>query len=75
MIAMWIFAALVIAGVLGVAPRHQAHGAQDRRRRVAVLEKPLMVLVPLAAVVALVLVVHHRRRRGPGRLVAEAVAQ
>ena len=57
MIAMWIFAALVILAFWAWPHVTRLNGAQDREGRVAVLEKPLMVLVPVAAVVALVLVV------------------
>jgi len=57
MIAMWIFAALVVVAFLVWPHVTRLSGATDRDGRVAVLEKPLMVLLPVAAVVALVLVV------------------
>ena len=56
MIAMWIFAALVIVAFWVLPHVTRLAGAQDRVGKVAVLEKPLMVLVPLAAVAVLVLV-------------------
>jgi uncharacterized membrane protein len=57
MIAMWIFAALVIVAFWVWPHVTRLSGGRDRDSRVAVLEKPLMVLVPVAAVVALALVV------------------
>ncbi len=57
MIAMWIFAALVVVAFWAWPHVTRLSGGQDREGRVAVLEKPLMVLVPVVAVVALVLVV------------------
>jgi uncharacterized membrane protein len=57
MIAMWIFAALVIVAFWAWPHVTRLSGGQDRDARVAVLEKPLMVLLPVAAVAALVLVV------------------
>ncbi len=57
MIAMWIFSALVIVAFWAWPHVTRLSGGQDRDTRVAVLEKPLMVLVPVVAVVALVLVV------------------
>ncbi len=56
MIAMWIFAALVIVAFWVLPHVTRIAGAQDRIAKVAALEKPLMVLVPLAAVAVLVLV-------------------
>jgi uncharacterized membrane protein len=56
MIAMWIFAVLVIVAFWILPHVTRLAGAQDRVGKVAVLEKPLMVLVPLAAVAVLVLV-------------------
>jgi len=56
MIAMWIFAALVIVAFWVLPHVTRLAGAQDRVGKVAVLEKPLMVLVPLAALAVLVLV-------------------
>ena len=57
MIAMWIFAALVILAFWAWPYVTRLSGGHDRDAPVAVLEKPLTVLVPLAAVVVLVLVV------------------
>ena len=57
MIAMWIFAGLVVVAFWAWPHVTSLSAGQDREGRVAVLEKPLMVLLPVAAVVALVLVV------------------
>ena len=56
MIAMWVFAVLVIVAFWALPHVTRLSGAQDRVAKVAALEKPLMVLVPLAAVAVLVLV-------------------
>ena len=57
MIGMWIFAAAGGRRVLGAAARHPAlRRPRTASPSVAALEKPLMVLVPLAAVAVLVLV-------------------
>ena len=57
MFAMWIFAAIVVIAFVVLPHVTRITGAKDREARVAALEKPLMVLVPLAAVTVLVLVV------------------
>lgn len=57
MIAMWIYAALVAVAFLVLPHVTRLAGGRDREGQVAVIEKPLMVLVPLAAVAVLVLVV------------------
>ena len=57
MIGMWIFAALVIVAFVVLPHVTRLAGGRDRPGSVAVLEKPLMVLVPLAAIAVLVLVV------------------
>ncbi len=56
MIGMWVFAVLVIVAFWVLPHVTRIAGAQDRVAKVAALEKPLMVLVPLAAVAVLVLV-------------------
>ena len=56
MIAMWIFAVLVIVAFWALPHVTRLSGAQDRVAKVVALEKPLMVLVPIAAVAVLVLV-------------------
>lgn len=57
MLAMWIFAALVVVAFWALSHVTRLSGGKDRVAKVAALEKPLMVLVPLAAVAVLVLVV------------------
>ena len=57
MIAMWIFAAVVVIAFVVLPHVTRIAGGKNREARVAALEKPLMVLVPLAAVAVLVLVV------------------
>jgi uncharacterized membrane protein len=57
MIGMWVFAVLVLVAFWVLPHVTRLSGGRDREGRVAVLEKPLMVLVPLAAVAVLVLVV------------------
>ena len=54
---MWIFAALVVVAFVVLPHVTRLSGGRDREGSVAVLEKPLMVLVPLAAIAVLVLVV------------------
>ena len=54
---MWIFAALVVVAFWVLPHVTRLSGGKDRVAKVAALEKPLMVLVPLAAVAVLVLVV------------------
>jgi hypothetical protein len=57
MIGMWVFAVLVAVAFWVLPHVTRLAGGRDRVAKVAALEKPLMVLVPLAAVVVLVLVV------------------
>jgi hypothetical protein len=57
MIAMWIFAALVIVAFWVLPHVTRLKDAEDRVGKVAALEKPLMVVVPLAAVAVLALAV------------------
>lgn len=57
MVAMWIFAAIVVVAFWVLPHVTGLDGGTDRAARIAVLEKPLMVLLPLAAVAVLVLVV------------------
>jgi uncharacterized membrane protein len=57
LIGMWVFAALVIVAFWVFPHVTRLSGGKDRVARIAALEKPLMVLVPLAAVAVLVLVV------------------
>jgi uncharacterized membrane protein len=57
MIAMWIFAVLVIMAFWVFPHVTRLAGGRDRETKVAALEKPLIVLVPLAALAVLVLVV------------------
>ncbi len=57
MIALWVFAAVVAVAFWAWPSVTRLAGGRDRTARVAVLEKPLLVVVPLAAVVVLVLVV------------------
>lgn len=57
MLAMWIFAALVVVAFWALPHVTRLSDGRDRVAKVAALEKPLMVLVPLAAVAVLVLVV------------------
>jgi uncharacterized membrane protein len=56
MIGMWIFTGLVIVAFWVLPHVTRLSGAQDRVAKVAALEKPLMVLLPLVAVAVLVLV-------------------
>jgi hypothetical protein len=56
-IAMWVFAALMVVAFWAVPYVTRLNAATDGPARVAVLEKPLMVNVPLAAIAVLVLVV------------------
>ena len=57
MLAMWVFAALVIVAFWVLPHVTRLSGGKDRPARVAALATPLTILVPLAAVVVLVLVV------------------
>jgi len=57
MTGMWIFAALVVVAFVVFPVVTRLSGGRDREGSLAVLEKPLMVLVPLASVAVLVLVV------------------
>jgi len=56
MLAMWVFAAILIVAFWVLPHVTRLSGALDRAGHVTVLEKPLMVLLPLAAVAVLVLV-------------------
>ena len=56
MIGMWVFAVLVVVAFWVLPHVTRLSGAKDRVAKVAALEKPLVVLVPLAAVAVLVLV-------------------
>jgi len=56
-IAMWVFAAVMLVAFFAVPYVTRIAGAQDGPARVAVLEKPLLVVVALGAVAVLVLVV------------------
>jgi len=56
MIAMWIFAVLVIVAFWALPHVTRLSGAQDRVAKVAALEKPLMVLLPIASMAVLLLV-------------------
>ena len=56
MIGMWVFTVLVVVAFWALPHVTRLSGAKDRVAKVAALEKPLMVLVPLAAVAVLVLV-------------------
>ena len=51
-----VFAVLVVVAFWVLPHVTRLAGAKDRAAKVAALEKPLMVLVPLAAVAVLVLV-------------------
>jgi formate hydrogenlyase subunit 3/multisubunit Na+/H+ antiporter MnhD subunit len=55
-ILMYVLAVLVVVAFVVMPVVHRATG-RDRPARVAVLEKPLMVLLPLLGVAAIVLVV------------------
>ncbi len=55
--AMVVFAAVVVVAFWVLPHVTRLSGGKDRVTKMAVLEKPLMVLLPLTAVVALVLVV------------------
>ena len=57
MLGMWVFAALVVVAFVVFPVVTRLSGGRDRAGSVAVLEKPLMVLLPLASVAVLVLVV------------------
>ena len=57
MIAMWVFAVLVIVAFVVFPVVTRLAGGRDRSGSAPALEKPLMVLVPLASVAVLVLVV------------------
>jgi phosphoglycerol transferase MdoB-like AlkP superfamily enzyme len=56
-IAMWIFAVIMVVAFWALPYVTSLSGAANRESRVAALEKPLLVIVPLAAVAVLVLVV------------------
>jgi hypothetical protein len=57
MIGMWIFAGLVLVAFWVLPHVTRLAGGRDRVAKMAVLERPLMVLLPVAAVAVLVLVV------------------
>jgi glucan phosphoethanolaminetransferase (alkaline phosphatase superfamily) len=57
MIAMWVFAVLVLVAFWVLPHVTRLAGGRDREAKIAALEKPLMLLVPLAAIAVLVLVV------------------
>ncbi len=57
MIAMWIFAAIVVVAFWVLPHVTRVSGGKDRAAKVEALEMPLRVLMPLAAVAVLVLVV------------------
>jgi hypothetical protein len=57
MLAMWVFAALVVVAFWVLPYVTRLSGGRDRDSKLMVLEKPLAVLVPLAAVAVLVLAV------------------
>jgi hypothetical protein len=54
---MWVFAVIMVVAFWAMPYVTRLSGADDRGSRVGALEKPLLVVVPLAAVVVLVLVV------------------
>jgi heme/copper-type cytochrome/quinol oxidase subunit 2 len=56
-IAMWIFAVIMVVAFWALPYVTRLSGAANRETRVAALEKPLMVVVALAAIAVLVLVV------------------
>ncbi len=56
-IAMWIFAVLVVVAFWALPVVTRLSGGTDRAGGAVALEKPLMVLLPIAAVAVLVLVV------------------
>jgi hypothetical protein len=57
MIGMWVFAAVVVVAFWALPHVTRLAGGVDREAKVAVLEKPLAIVVPIAAIVVLVLVV------------------
>jgi hypothetical protein len=56
-IAMWVLAAVTVLALWALPHVTRLAGGQDRAARVAALEKPLVLLLPVLAVVVLVLVV------------------
>ena len=56
-IAMWIFAVVVVVAFWALPVVTRLSGGTDRPGGAVALEKPLMVLLPIAAVAVLVLVV------------------
>ena len=56
LIAMYVLAAAVVVAFAVLPHVTRIAGASDRPARIAALEKPMMVVLPLAAVVVLVLV-------------------
>lgn len=57
MLAMWVFTVIVVVAFWVLSHLTRLAGGKDRVAKVVALEKPLMVLLPLAAVVVIVLVV------------------
>jgi glucan phosphoethanolaminetransferase (alkaline phosphatase superfamily) len=57
MMGMWVFAVVVVVAFWAFPHITRISGGRDRDARVAVLERPLMVLLPLAAVAVLALCV------------------
>lgn len=57
MISMWVLTAVTVVAFWVLPHVTRLAGGRDRAGRVAALEKPMMVLLPLVAVVVLVLVV------------------
>jgi hypothetical protein len=56
-IAMWIFAVVMVVAFWAIPYVTRISGGKDGVTRIAVLEKPLLVVVVLAAIAVLVLVV------------------
>lgn len=55
-VAMWVLAAVTLVAFLTLPHLTRLRGGQDREARVAMLEKPLTLVLPVLAVVVLVLV-------------------
>lgn len=55
-VASWVLAVVTVVAFWSLPHVTRLVGGRDRQARVAVLEKPLLVLVPVLAVVVLVLV-------------------
>jgi uncharacterized membrane protein len=56
MLSMWVLAVVAVVAFWALPHVTRLVGGNNRRARVAALEKPLMVLLPVVAVVVLVLV-------------------